>query len=138
MRWNPGISSSKIDDFRGAMEKWPDGFCYNWSIYEWEQAAEGDDYVMIRVGEGPCGLVYHGRFISDPYEEKDWAGTSRKRHYVDITVEDACDPDHPCIPVERLEEAIPEIEWRRGHSGQLITVEQADRLYALLEQALDI
>lgn len=132
MRWNPGISSSKIDDFRKAMKKWPQGFCYNWSIYEWEQAQEGDEYYMIRVWEGPCGLVYHGRFISDPYEDNDWAGTSKKRHYVDITVENPCDPDNPYIPIEKLEAAIPEIEWRRGHSGQLITDEQAEKLSDLI------
>ena len=138
MRWNPSISSSKIEEFREAMDKWPGGFCYNWSIYEWEQAKEGDEYVMVRVGDGPCGVVYHGTFLSNPYEGGDWGGTAKKRHYVDITVENACDPDMPCITMEQLETAIPEIEWRRGHSGQLITPEQARRLGELLDRALDL
>ena len=121
MRWNPCISSSKIEDFRAAREKWPIGFSGNWSIYEWEHAKEGDQYIMVRVGDGPNGVVYHGEFLSDPYEDKDWAGTDKKRHYVDITIEDPCDPDHPMITIEQLESALPEINWREGHSGQLLT-----------------
>ncbi len=131
MRWNPGISSSKIEDFRAAMKKWPNGFQGDWSIYEWEEADEGDEYYMVRVGEGPNGVVYHGTFLSEPYEGPDWAGTNKKRHYVDISIEDPCDPDHPCITIEQLSNAIPEIEWGRGHSGQLLTEEQADKLHKL-------
>ena len=129
MRWNPGISSSKIEDFRDARAKWPQGFQGDWSINEWEKAQEGDVYIMVRVGDGPNGVVYHGEFLSDPYEGSDWAGTAKKRHYVDITIEHPCDPDHPCITIEQLEAVLPEIEWRRGHSGQLLTGEQAKKFW---------
>ncbi len=129
MRWNPSISSSKIEEFNAAREKWPEGFCGNWSIYEWEDAHEGDDYYMVRVGEGPNGVVYHGHFLSEPYEGEDWAGTTKKRHYVDISIEHPCDPDDPFITVEQLEALLPEIEWRRDHSGQLLTDEQAKKLH---------
>lgn len=129
MRWNPGISSSKIEDFRKAMEKWPKGFCGNWSIYEWETADAGDKYIMVRVGDGPNGVVYHGVFLSEPYEGDDWAGTSKKRHYVDISIDSPCDPDHPSITVEQLEAVLPEIEWRKGHSGQLLTDEQEKKFW---------
>ena len=129
MRWNPGISSGKIEDFRKAREKWPEGFCWNWSIYEWEDAHEDDEYIMVRVGEGPNGVVYHGRFLSEPYEGDDWAGTAKKRHYVDITIEDSCDPDEPMISIEQLEAVLPEIEWRRGHSGERLTDEQEKKFW---------
>lgn len=129
MRWNPGISSSSIEDFRAAKEKWPDGFQGDWSIYEWEEAKMGDKYIMVRVGEGPNGVVYHGEFLSAPYEGNDWAGTAKKRHYVDITIEHLCDPDHPCITIEQLENVLPEIEWRRGHSGELLTEAQAQKFW---------
>lgn len=64
MRWNPSISSSKIEDFREARKKWPNGFQGDWSIYEWEKADMGDNYIMVRVGEGPNGVVHHGVFLS--------------------------------------------------------------------------
>lgn len=129
MRWNPGISSSKMEDFRKALKKWPDGFRGDWSIYEWEDAHEGDEYYMVRVGEGPNGVVHVGHFLSEPYEGNDWAGTTKKRHYVDISIEHPCDPDEPMITIEMLQSAVPEIEWGRGHSGQLLTEEQAKRLH---------
>lgn len=129
MRWNPGISSSKIDDFREAREKWPEGFCGNWSIYEWEDAHEDDEYIMVRVGEGPNGVVYHGRFLSEPHEGDDWAGTAKKRRYVDITIEHPCDPDKPMITIDQLEAVLPEIEWRKGHSGERLTEEQEQKFW---------
>lgn len=132
MRWNPGISNVKIDDIRAILEECPDGFGYDWSIYEWEDAHDGDTYIMVRVGEGPNGVVFHGEFLSEPWEGKDWAGTAKKRYYVDISVEHPCDPDQPCITVEELETAIPEIEWRRGHSGEKLTEEQEFKINQLL------
>lgn len=129
MRWNPAISSSKIDAFQAAREKWPDGFLGDWSIYEWENADMGDEYIMVRVGDGPNGVVFHGVFRSEPYEGGDWAGTGKKRHYVDITIDDPCDPDEPMISVEQLEAVLPEIEWRRGHSGQLMSEDQEKRFW---------
>ena len=129
MRWNPEISSSKIEKFREALNKWPMGFQGNWSIYEWEKAEHGDEYYMIRVGNGPNGVVFVGQFLSDPYEDDDWDGTDKKRHYVDISIEHPCDPDYPYITIEQLSALIPEIDWSRGHSGQLLTDEQAKKLH---------
>lgn len=124
MRWNPAISSAKIEEIRDAIKKFPNGFYGNWSLYEWEDACIGDEYIMVRVGDGPNGVVWHGDFESWPYLDKDWAGTDKKRHYVDLTIEDVCDPDHPAVTIEQLEAAIPEINWRKGHSGELMTDEQ--------------
>ncbi len=129
MRWNPEISSSKIEDFRKAREQWPDGFCSNWSIYEWENADIDDEYVMVRVGDGPNGIVFHGQFLSKPYEGDDWAGTAKKRHYVDISIEHPCDPDSPMISIEQLEAILPEIDWQKGHSGEMLTEEQEQKLW---------
>lgn len=132
MRWNPSISSSKIEAFREACAKWPDGFCGNWSIYEWQEAQYGDSYVMVRVGDGPNGIVYHGRFLSDPYEGEDWGGSDRKRYYVDISILDSADPDEPCVGIDLLEAAMPDIVWRKGHSGEKLTPEQEARLASIL------
>ena len=32
------------------------------------------------------------------------------------------------IGIEELEKAVPDIDWRRGHSGQLLSEEDADKL----------
>lgn len=137
LRWNPAISSFKIEDYRGAMKAHPNGFYANWSVYEWENAHEGDRYYMIRVGEGNTGIVFQGEFMTEPWVDDDWAGTSKQRHYMDITCVD-CKPDteKPWLTIDELNQAIPEINWNKGHSGQLLPEEIADRLDDLWDEAM--
>lgn len=135
LRWNPAISSSKLKDLCKAARKWPDGFQGDWSIYEWQHARKGDRYFMERVGDDHAGIVFAGRFLSDPYPGKDWAGTDRQRYYVDISIEGARPDMEPIIPLKDLQQAVPEIEWTHGHSGQEVSFEQAQILMTLWEEA---
>ncbi len=129
LRWNPAISSFTLDNYIKAVDDYDGEFDMNWSIYEYENAYEGDRYYMIRVGEGETGIVWRGVFTSDPYKSHDWAGTSRQRYYVDIECMDATHPDRrPHITIPQLQAAIPGIDWNRGHSGVLLTDEQARKL----------
>jgi len=133
LRWNPSISSFKEAYYKDAVEKYPNGFKMDWSIYEWEDAHEGDRFYMLRVGGDNDGIVFQGDFISEPYEDKDWAGTTKKRHYVDIGCYNLAEPGGmPLLSVKELEAAIPEINWRKGHSGELLTPNQADALDELM------
>ena len=136
MRWNPAISSFKLDDYRQASEKCPDGFCFNWSVYEWEEAHLGDRFFMLRTGDDHAGIVFRGVFTSEPYTGDDWAGKGYQRHYMEMNCYD-CVPAHqkPSIDIEVLEHDIPSIDWRRGHSGQLLSDEEAERLEKLWKSA---
>ncbi len=135
MRWNPAISSFKLDEYRNAVVEYDGEFYMNWSIYEYEEAQEGDVYYMLRVGEGNTGIVWRGVFTSDTYLSHDWAGTSKKRYYVDITCEEAAHPEsRPHMTTEELQEAIPDIDWTKGHSGELLTEEQAQKLEELWDR----
>lgn len=129
LRWNPKISSFKLENYREAMSQCPDGFAFDWSIYEWEDAHEGDRYYMLRTGDDKPGIVWHGVFTSDPYTGEDWAGQGKKRYYMDMDCYD-CIPADELSPVtiEKLEQAIPNIDWRRGHSGELLSPEDAEKL----------
>ena len=91
---------------------------------------------MLRVGNEPNGIVYHGHFLSEPYLGKDWAGTEKKLYYVDISIEHPSDPDSPVVSFELLDQVIPEVDWHRGHSGQLISVDIAKRLDKLFQSVL--
>ena len=129
LRWNPAISSFTMDRYRNAIDEYPEGFCMDWSIYEWEEAHKGDRYYMVRVGEGNTGIVFLGQFLSEPYEGEDWAGKGKKRHYVDIECVFATDPEErPLLTIDELQAILPEIDWIKGHSGQLLTEEQAEKL----------
>ena len=112
------------------MEEYPDGFRSNWSIYEWEEAHKGDRFFMLRTGDDKAGIVYRGEFLSDPYEGDDWAGQKgKKRQYIDIGCYDFIPADNQSpIDIELLEKEIPEIDWRKGHSGELLSEETADKL----------
>ena len=85
MRWNPSISSFTEKDYEVSIENMVyDMFRMNWSIYEWEEARRGDLFYMMRVGDDKAGIVFNGQFISDPYPGDDWAGSNRRRMYVDL------------------------------------------------------
>lgn len=135
LRWNPAISSFTETDYHYCVEESEDGmFPLNWSIYEWEDAHMGDEFYMMRVGDEDAGIVFSGKFTSEPYTADDWAGTSKKRHYMDMLCKTVAAPwEKPSPSLERLKEAIPEIDWSKGHSGVLLPMEIAEKLKALVE-----
>ena len=136
MRWNPSISSFTEKDFEVCVANMTHGmFRMNWSIYEWEEARRGDLFYMMRVGDDKAGIVFNGQFISDPYPGDDWAGSTKRRMYVDMVCMNPVEPGKkPRISLEKLQNAIPEIEWSKGHSGALLSDEVVTKLEELLEE----
>ncbi|MBQ6205102.1 MAG: hypothetical protein IJK46_13555 [Prevotella sp.] len=130
MRWNPSISSFTEEDYKECVENMIHGmFRMNWSIKEWEEARRGDFFYMMRTGDDKAGIVFNGQFISDPYPGEDWAGTNKRRMYVDMICTNPVNPDaKPRVSLERLQELIPSFEWTKGHSGALLPEEVAARL----------
>lgn len=134
MRWNPFVSSFTENDYEECLENQVHGmFRMNWSIHEWQEARRGDMFYMLRTGDSKAGIVFNGQFISDPYPADDWAGSTKRRMYVDIVcinpVEAGSVPD---ISLDKLRKAIPAFEWSKGHSGTLLpkeVVTQIDELY---------
>ena len=123
MRWNPSISSFTEKDYEECVVNMEHGmFRINWSINEWEEARRGDMFFMMRVGDEKAGIVFTGQFLSDPYPSEDWAGSNRRRMYVDMIITNFVEPDaKPRVSLEKLQEAIPDFEWANGHSGVLLT-----------------
>ena len=106
---------------------------YNWSVYEYKEAKKNDRFVLIRCGEGKTGLVMSGIFDSNPYQAGDWSGKGRKVFYMDMTPNFIADPEEAeIITTQQLQEAIPSFDWSGGHSGRLLTEEQARQLEDLL------
>lgn len=91
------------------------------SISEWQEARRGDVFCMLHTGDEKAGIVFSGMFISDPYPADDWAGTTKRRMYVDMVCMNAAATDEePLIPLEKLQNAIPAFDWAKGHSGALL------------------
>lgn len=129
---DPTISSFKLEDYRKTITEFADGFSFDWSVYEWEEAHENDRYFMLRTGDENAGIVWQGIFTSAPYVDEDWASQGKQRHYMKMDCYDCVPADQkPSINIELLEKEIPEINWRKGHSGQLLTEEVADKLNEL-------
>ena len=108
MRWNPSISSFKEKDFETCVENQEHGmFRINWSIYEWQEVRRGDLFYMLRTGDDKAGIAFCGQFLSDPYPADDWAGSSKRRMYVDMICSNLMEPGKkPHITLEKLQEAI--------------------------------
>ena len=136
MRWNPSISSFTEKDFEECVENMVHGmFRMNWSIYEWEEARRGDLFFMMRTDDDKAGIVFTGQFISDPYPGDDWAGTNKRRMYVDMIITNSVEPGAmPRVSLEKLQEVIPEFEWAKGHSGALLPEEIVTKLDELCEE----
>lgn len=136
MRWNPSISSFTEEDLKECIGNKERGvFRLNWSIFEWEEARRGDVFYMLRVGDEKAGIVFSGLFTSDPYPADDWAGSTKRRMYVDMVCLNAADAaDKTLIPIDKLTEAIPSFEWSKGHSGVLLPNEVAAKLPELFDK----
>ena len=129
MRWNPAISSFTEKDYEECVANMEHGmFRLNWSIYEWQEARRGDFFYMLRTGDDKAGIVFSGQFLSDPYPADDWAGSTKRRMYVDMVCYNAKSGATPLISLEKLQTAIPSINWQRGHSGELLLEEIATQL----------
>ena len=134
MRWNPSVSSFTEKDFDECVGNMVHGmFRMNWSIHEWEEARRGDWFYMMRSGDDKAGIVFCGQFVSDPYPADDWAGSTKRRMYVDLVCMNPVEPGaKPDVSLERLQKEMPAFEWAKGHSGVLLpddVVEKLDKLW---------
>lgn len=133
LRWNPAISSFKEEDYKECLADMVHGmFRLNWSIHDWEEARRGDMFYMMRSGDDKAGIVFGGQFISDPYPGDDWAGSNKRRMYVDLICMAHADcEEKPAISVDKLSAAIPDFDWTKGHSGVLLPNEITEKLLEL-------
>lgn len=131
LKWNPAVSSVSMDDM-----KW--SVCYacnsldsdfNWSVHDWEKAEKGDRVFLLRVGRGKVGIMASGWLCSDPYEDDGWRGMGGSCHYADILFDVMIYPlRNNILSTKTLQRKIPTVDWKGGHSGVLISDEDAGML----------
>lgn len=154
--WNPAISSWKLENHREFIEAKPDYYELNWSVWEHEKASEGDEFYMVRCKNRPVpgklnqygkplwepcfdtttGICLAGHFSSDPWEGEDWSGKGRPRYYMDLEIDHMSDPDK-CVILSTAElmTAIPDFDWKGGHSGRQLDEASAEILRTLFQKA---
>ena len=131
MRWNPKLSPHKTADFECAMMGLQDeNIKYDWNIYDYTHVHVGDIFYMLRVGTGNTGIVMRGTIIGEPYKDEDWSGKGRDVRYVSMEPECMIHPNKAkkLLTTQELDVAIPGVNWNEGHSGVLLTSEQAEKL----------
>ncbi len=119
LEWNPAISSYKMEQFEDEITNLEYGD-FNWSVFEHGKARSGDNFYLIKCGEGKTGIVMKGFFTSEPYKAEDWSGKGREVYYMDMRPNFAVLPHHPkgLISTEELEKRMPDFQWNGGHSGR--------------------
>lgn len=131
LMWNPAFSSVSLEDHNNAIENMLTEQ-FNWSVWEYEKAKCGDRFFLVRVGEGNTGIVMSGVFDSNPYQGSDWSGKGRKTFYMDMSPNVILNPDKcPMLTTSQLCETIPTFDWTKGHSGRILTQEEARKLESL-------
>jgi len=109
LKWNPAISSYSMCRFLNNIS-WSEPES-DWSIYDYDRVKAGDQFFMLKVGIGTCGIVAAGRITGDPAVGEDWSGRGRKVYYADYECSFMVNPE--TLPIlERcvLEENIPGFE----------------------------
>jgi hypothetical protein len=70
-----------------------------------------------------------GRFTSEPYQSEDWSDKGRKVFYMAMEFEAVFHPERAdIITTEELERELPNLDWRKGHSGEQLNMEDAEHL----------
>jgi hypothetical protein len=131
MRWNTDISNYTLSEFEDAMEDFFDeGFYYDWSIWDYQKAHIGDKFYMIRTGEGANGVVMRGTIIGTPYPDEDWSGKGRKVYYIRMNLTNMIHPERTplLLTTDELTKAVPDFNWKEGHSGEILNDTQSAKL----------
>lgn len=156
--WNPAISSWTLDRHRNLFVDEFERADMNWSIWEHAKAHEGDTYVMVRCKNKPVpgkvnqygkqvwepftdattGICMVGTFSSEPYQGEDWSGKGRVTYYADLDIDFLTDPEKNLIlSTDELMAAIPDFDWKGGHSGRKLDDASAEKLHAMLQKAVE-
>lgn len=143
LRWNPEISSWGKDNYR---RDYGNGFYdlafrlpvgMNWSIYEWENLNEGDEFYFFLTGDDQtAALVGKGHFTSKPYKVENWRGGNGRRiiRYADFLMKSSFHPDDSDIlHVADFRDQIPDYDFGHGHAGVLLEPEIANNLDSIYE-----
>lgn len=143
LRWNPSISSFSVADFEDEFSQlqgkkpFDRAHPLDWNVWDWKDVMHRDLFVMMMVGQKHNGIVWGGFFDGYPYQYEDKDGNPLKSVFFKTDAMYMHRIEHTNIlSAEKLMEAIPEVDWLHGHSGELLSVENAEKLGLFLVNEL--
>lgn len=143
LRWNPSISSFSLDDFEDEFAQlqgtkpFDTEHPLDWSVRNWKEVMHRDLFVMMMVGQKHNGIIWGGFFDGYPYQYEDENGNPLKSVFfkTDVMYMHRI-ANTNILSAEKLTKAIPEVDWLHGHSGEILSVECAEKLGLLLVDEL--
>lgn len=143
LRWNPTISEftreefeELFNDFNSKNPKFK-GDEFAWPVWDWEKVMHRDLFVMMQVGQEVNGIVWFGYLGMFPFQYEYKDGSFSKSHFFGETIEFMHRIEKTgLLTADRLQAAVPDVDWLHGHSGELISVESAEKLGRFMVEEL--
>lgn len=143
LRWNPSISGFTTDDFENYFAQYKGEKEYDrdneldWTVRDWEHVMHRDLFVMVQVGQEVNGIVWGGFLGGFPYQYEKNDGSLTTAHFfkTDVMYMHRIEKTG-ILTADRLQEAIPDVDWLHGHSGEILSVENAEKLGLFLVNEL--
>ena len=139
-KWYPDVADFTSDHYTACMHKLIFGLGNDTDMYFPLDATEcertydlpGDTFFLLRLGQGPCGIIARGSVNSIAIEKPDRTGPGGKAMCVEL-YPSVMLPEDKCLMlgIDKLEQAIPEVDWRSPAPGISLNEDQAERLKAL-------
>lgn len=114
--WNPSKSSYGLVDFQRDFLNLEYGD-FEWKLDQWQGIRSGDNFLMVKTGDGNRGIVMRGFFLSAPHPRR---GGRSDVLYVDLRPTFMIHPDHPkgILPIDLLMHTMPGFRWDEDTSGR--------------------
>ena len=135
LRWNPSISSFTRKKFEIIFSSYKKNLpidkenSLDWSVWNWKEVMHRDLFVMMQVGQKVNGIVWGGFLGGYPYQYEREDGTITRSRFFETTVQYMHRIEKTgLMTADRLAKAVPNVDWLHGHSGEMLSVEDAELL----------
>lgn len=143
LRWNPSISTFSKEEFENYFSQYKGEKDFDrdnkldWNVYDWKSVMHRDLFVMVQVGQKQNGIVWGGFLGGAPYQYEKEDDTFTSARFFETTVMYMHRIEKTGIlTANRLQAAIPEVDWLHGHSGEILSIEAAEKLGRFLVDEL--
>lgn len=143
LRWNPTKSGFTRFDFEDYFAQYKGikpldhDNKLDWTVWDWRDVQHRDLFVMVQLGQKINGIVWGGFLGGYPYQYENPDGTKTRSHFFETTVMYMHRIEKTKIlTAEKLYKAIPDVDWLHGHSGELLSIENAEKLGLFLVDEL--
>jgi 5-methylcytosine-specific restriction protein B len=133
LTWNPANWAwDDFDAFASAVRK-NGASIERWSTGNTRRVARGDRFFLLKQGEGDRGIIGAGTAVSDVFDAPHFLDDRRSKGDTALYVTCAFDTllrltREVILPIEELQDKIPEVHWAPLASGISVPTTAAEKL----------